>query len=111
MDEQFQQLIARVQAELKATAEYQHYFRMKQFIDAHPEYSMREAELKLMQKDMVQMLNDQEYDKYQAIKTRYESEKDAFDNDPAIVEYQLAKEDLNDLLIEIAQLIESAINR
>lgn len=110
MDNRLSELIEELRTELKDTPEYKRYFRLKSFIDAHPDYVAREEELKLLQKDMVQTLNDREYDVYQQHKQAYESKKDSFDNDPAIVEYQLAKEDLNDLLIEIAQLIESAIN-
>ncbi len=110
MDNHFNILIEQLRSELKATPEYQRYVRLKAFIDAHPEYVSREEELKLLQKDMVQTLNDREYDRYEQHKAEYEVKKTAFENDPAVVEYQLAKEDLNDLLIEIAQLIESAIN-
>lgn len=98
-----------VQEQLHNTPEYKRYQALRSFIDANPSYIQREEELKLMQKDMVQFLNDREYDKHQAIKVKYETLKKEFDNDPAVVEYQRAKEDLNDLLIEIAQLIETGI--
>ncbi len=110
MDNHFKDLVEQLRTEIKETPEYQRYVRLKAFIDAHPEYISREEELKLLQKDMVQTLNDREYDQYERHKTNYETKKTAFENDPAVVEYQLAKEDLNDLLIEVAQLIESALN-
>lgn len=105
LDEALQQL----QEVLHDTKEYQNYHKLRSFIDANPSYVQREEELKLMQKDMVQFLNDQRYDDYQATKRNYEQLKQEFDSDPAVVQYQLVKEDLNDLLIEIAQLIETGI--
>lgn len=107
---EIQSLVMKIKDSLHQTMEYRTYKELQTSIDSHPEIVIREEELKDLQKAMVAALDKKEIGLYETLKKEYEAKKEAFDNHPLVHNLRLAKEELNDLLVEIAHLIEQGLS-
>ena len=107
---EFKALVDRLQESLHQSKEYRQFKQLQEAINQQPEIAAWEDELKSLQQTMVAALDKHQTALYEETKKVYEQKKVAFDEHPLIHSYRMAQEELNDLLIEIAHLIENGLS-
>ena len=65
----------------------------------------KEDQLKLMQKKLVHLTNENNINEYEKLKTKYQQAKKEFDENPLYSNYLQAKEKVNDLLVQISEIL------
>ena len=79
------------------------YFYYKNIIDKDSTISKLDEQVKFHQKEMCK--NKQNSDKYLSEKALYEKYKKEFDNNPILVNYQIAKDEVFSLLVDIKHIL------
>lgn len=65
----------------------------------------KEEQLKLMQKKLVHLTNENKNKEYEELKVKYQQLKKEFDEYPLYSNYLQAKEKVNDLLVQISEIL------
>lgn len=81
----------------------QHYFYYKNIILNDKELKALDEEMRFHQKEMCKNKNDEEI--YQKEKALYDELKTKFENNPILINYQIAKEEVTLLLTEIKEVL------
>ena len=79
------------------------YFYYKNIIDENDELKALDSEVKFHQKEMCK--NKENNEIYLKEKALYEDAKSRFDNNPILINYQIAKEEVFSLLVDIKQVL------
>ena len=83
----------------------QEYNRLAALIQTHPHIQQQETQLKEMQQAMVHLLDEHQEEAYQKKVVEYQRARAAFDEDPLLHNYLELKEEVNDLMQELATLL------
>lgn len=79
------------------------YFYYKNIVESDPSILELDEQVRFHQKEMCKNKdNDEEYFKEKHI---YEELKTKLDNNPVLINYQIAKEEVNSLLVDIKKLL------
>ena len=79
------------------------YFYLKNIIDNNDELRELDNVLRLHQKEMCKNKNNHEV--YQKEKLAYESIKKIIENNPVLINYQIAKDEVYSLLVDIKNVL------
>lgn len=79
------------------------YFYYKNKVDSDPQIKALDEEVKFHQKEMCKNKDNDEI--YLKEKEAYELAKQKFENNPVLINYQIAKEEVFSLLVDIKQLL------
>ena len=79
------------------------YFYYKNLLDNDESIKKLDEEVRFHQKEMCRYKNDNE--KYFEEKTKYEELKQKLDSNPILVNYQIAKEEVFSLLVDIKHIL------
>lgn len=79
------------------------YFYYKNIIDNSDELKALDEEVKFHQKEMCK--NKENNEIYLKEKALYEDAKNRFENNPVLINYQIAKEEVFSLLVDIKQVL------
>lgn len=97
------ELISSISEELKEEEYVKQYFSLKNIIDNNPEYKRLDSEMKFHQKEMCK--NKKNPEVFEKEKALYEELKNKLDTDPVLINYQIAKDEVYSLLVEIKQVL------
>ena len=79
------------------------FFYYKNLLDKDDSLKELDEQVRFHQKEMCRNKNDNE--KYFKHKTIYEELKRKFDNNPILINYQIAKEEVQSLLVDIKNIL------
>ena len=79
------------------------YFYYKNIIDENEELKALDSEIKFYQKEMCK--NKENNEVYLKEKALYEDAKSRFDSNPILINYQIAKDEVFSLLVDIEQVL------
>ena len=79
------------------------YFYYKNIVDNDPELKTIDEEMRFHQKEMCKNKDNDTI--YKKEKDAYEKAKSFFDNNPILINYQIAKEEVFSLLVDIKLLL------
>ncbi len=86
------------------------YQKFEHIINNDKELKRRFAEMKAIQKQLVNAKTIQKPKALNQFQTQYDEIRNSIENDPMIEMYLDLQQELNDLLIEIKEIIENEIN-
>ena len=99
----FDELLSSLKKELFNEDCVKEYFYYKKIVDNDPSIKELDEQVRFHQKEMCKNKNDDElYFKEKAI---YEELKEEFDNNPALINYQIARDEVFSLLVDIKKLL------
>ena len=97
------ELISSINDELKNEECVKQYFYYKNIIENDKEFNKLDFDVKFHQKEMCKNKNNPEvYSKEKAI---YEELKNKLDNNPILINYQIAKDEVFSLLVDIKNVL------
>ena len=97
------ELISSLKEELYNEQCVKEYFYYKQIVENDPTIKQLDEQVRLHQKEMCKNKdNDEVYFKEKAI---YEQLKEKFDNNPVLINYQIARDEVFSLLVDIKKLL------
>jgi len=105
MENNIRDLSLKIRSLLQDAPEVVEYNRLAEAIKKNPSIQQQEESLKKMQQDMVNLLDSNKLDEYNLLVAQYKISKENYDKNPLIVNYMIAKEDLNNLILEIQNII------
>ncbi len=105
MNDSVKQAAQQLHHALKHDPLIQEYNRLAALIQANPSIQQQETQLKEMQQAMVHLLDEHQEGAYQKKLVEYQQAKVAFEEHPLLHNYLGLKEEVNDLLQELAALI------
>lgn len=97
------ELISSLKDELLNEECVKQYFYYKNIIDNSAELKALDNEVKFHQKEMCR--NEENNEIYLKEKALYEDAKNRFENNPVLINYQIAKEEVFSLLVDIKQVL------
>ena len=97
------ELLSSLKEELYTEECVKEYFYYKKIVDNDPSIKELDEQVRFHQKEMCRNKdNDEAYFKEKAI---YEDLKSKFDNNPILINYQIAKDEVFSLLVDIKKLL------
>ena len=99
----FDELLSSLKKELFNEDCVKEYFYYKKIVDNDPSIKELDEQVRFHQKEMCKNKNNDEiYFKEKAI---YEELKEKFDNNPVLINYQIARDEVFSLLVDIKKLL------
>lgn len=105
MENNIREISLKIRELIKNAPETIEYNRLAEAIKKSPSIQAKEEKLKRMQQEMVKLLDANRTTEYDILVSQYKIEKEQYDNNPLVVNYLVAKEDLNNLILEIQNTI------
>lgn len=109
LNKEIEELAIKINEELKNDPAVVEFFKYQKAIN-NSDLLNKEEEIKELQQKIVNALDANEMDEYELLKKDYEVLKDYYDNHPLLVNYKYLAESVNDLLQQIAFIIDEDIN-
>jgi cell fate (sporulation/competence/biofilm development) regulator YmcA (YheA/YmcA/DUF963 family) len=109
LNKEIEELALRINEELKNEEIVKEFFKYQEAIRKSNLDEMEE-EIKILQQKIVNALNDNKMDEYEKLKDEYYQLKSEYDSHPLLVNYQYLTESVNDLLQQIAFIIDKELN-
>ncbi len=109
MKDKVKELAIKLNEELKNDPNVVEYLSYKKAI-SNSNLLEVEEKLKELQKLIVQTLDEERMEEYEDYKAKYEELKALYENNPLYVNYHYALDNVNDLLQQIAYIIDKEIN-
>lgn len=109
LNKEIEELALRINEELKNEEVVKEFFKYQDAINKSNLEEIEE-EIKLLQKRIVNALDENKMDEYQKLKEEYYKLKSEYDNHPLLVNYKYLTESVNDLLQQIAFIIYKELN-
>ena len=97
------ELISSVREELKQEECVKQYFYYKNIVENDEELKKLDSEVKFHQKEMCKNKNNP--DVFEKEKALYEELKNKLDNNPILINYQIAKDEVFSLLVDIKNVL------
>lgn len=109
LNKEIKELALKINEELKNEEVVKEFFKYQDAINKSNLEEIEE-EIKLLQKRIVNALDENKMDEYQKLKEEYYKLKSEYDNHPLLVNYKYLAESVNDLLQQIAFIIYKELN-
>ena len=97
------ELVSSIKSELANEECVQNYFYYKKLVESDSTLSKLDEEMRLHQKQMCR--NKEDNDLYFKEKTIYEELRKKIDENPILINYQIAKDEVFSLLVDIKNLL------
>ena len=97
------ELISSINDELKQEECVKQYFYYKNIIENDESLKQLDIEMRFHQKEMCKNKNNPEV--YSKEKTLYEELKNKFDNNPVLINYQIVKDEVYSILVDIKNVL------
>ena len=97
------ELISSINDELKQEECVKQYFYYKNIVENNELLKQLDSEVRFHQKEMCKNKNNPEV--YAKEKALYEELKNKFDNNPILINYQIAKEEVYSILVDIKNVL------
>lgn len=96
---------------LKNDADIQRYKRIEAYINSNKDLKRKMAELKAIQKQLVNAKHIGKNDAVSSFQTRYDTLLNEIENYPLMSDYMALQSDINDMMQAIVEIIETGIEK
>lgn len=97
------ELMSSISDELKQEECVKQYFYFKNIVDNDEELKQLESDVRFHQKEMCKNKNNPEV--FEKEKALYEELKNKLDNNPILINYQIAREEVYSILVDIKNVL------